>query len=92
MRMKVAQLAFLVCLTGTSAVAVGQSNSSTSATDPQGAGVYKAAGHTDNHSGQDEIRSDCGKKKHKEKNKRDAKPTPSQQEQEFEKVLQGIHG
>ena len=92
MKMKFAKLAFLACLTGASAIATSQNNSSASASAPPTLAVDDGESHKDGYSPQKESRSDCGKKKHKEKNKHDAKPAPSKEEQEFDRLLLGIHG
>jgi len=93
--MTVSKLAFLICLTGASSLAFGQNNSSTPATNSQPAAVHDLADRKDNHSDHDETRSDCHQEKdkaHDKKNKHDPKPTPSKQEQEFQKMLLGIYG
>ena len=92
MKMKFTKLAFLACLTAASAIATGQNNSSASASAPQTLVVSDGESHKDDYSPRKESRSDCAKKRHKEKNKPDAKPAPSKEEQEFDKLLQGIHG
>ena len=92
--MTVSKLALLICLTGASSLAFGQNNSSTPATDPQPAAVHDLADRKDNHSDHDETGSDCQKEKNKARNKKKhaPNPTPSKQEQEFQKMLQGIYG
>jgi hypothetical protein len=92
MKMKFAKLAFLTCLTAASAVATGQNNSSASASAPQTLAATDGESHKDDYSPQKENRSDCGKKNHKERNKHDLKPAPSKEEQEFDRLLLGIHG
>src|SRR5262249_29410631 len=92
MTMKFARLALLACLAGASVIAAGQNNSSSSASDSHAVAVGDAGSHERNYSLRKESGSDCGKKKHKEKSKHDAKPAPSKEEQEFDRVLLGIHG
>ena len=92
MTMKFAKLALLACLTGASGVAVGQNNASSAASDSQTLAISETGSHKDGYSPQEESRSDCGQKKHKEKNKHEAKPAPSKEEQEFDRLLLGIHG
>jgi len=92
MAKKPSTLALMIVLAGSSVLTVGQTPSSQS---QNGATTTKTKteSHLKDHHG--ESRQACstgGNKKDKKKTKRDAKPTPSKEEQEFERMLLGNFG
>lgn len=88
MTRRVSTLAFIVCLASWLASAVGQTNSTQCSNDVQTTPTQSVVHQEADHS----AASASDKKKGKKKAKHNAKPAPSKQEQEFEKVLQGIFG
>ena len=88
MAKKPSTLASVIFLAGSSVLTVGQTPSTQSQNDATT--KPKTESHLkDNHAENRQAPSPCGNKEDKKKTKRDAKPGPSKEEQEFERTLLG---
>jgi hypothetical protein len=92
MTKRISTLALMIFLASSSVLTVGQTNSRQSANDAATTETKIESRLKDNHSESRQANSADGNKKDKKKTKRDAKPAPSKEEQEFERMLLGIFG
>ena len=91
MATKPSTLAWMLRLAGSSVLTVGQ----TPSTESQNDATTKTETEShlkDSHAKNRQARSTGGNKKDKKKTKRDAKPSPSKEEQDFERMLLGNFG
>ena len=82
----------LTIFLATSVLTVGQTNSRQSAKDALATETGNVSYGKDNHSESRQANSTHDQRKNKKKSKQDAKPAPSKEEQEFEKMLLSIFG
>jgi hypothetical protein len=88
MTRKLSTLAIMACLASTLAFADDKNKPATSADNAKTETTQTAASHNM----QQEGNSPCASAKDNKKNKHNAKPAPTDQDREFDKVLQGIYG
>lgn len=86
MTKKISTFAIMACLASSLAFAGDKAKATSSADDAKAAAAATSDKATQNDN------SPCGSAKDKNKAKHTAKPAPSDQEKEFDKVLQGIYG
>ena len=89
---RVSAFALVMCLANSPVLIVGQSNPAQSIGDAQPTAIQETVHHKTNDNESDEAGFTNHKRKDQKKPKHNEKPTPSKEEQEFEKVLQGIYG
>ena len=88
MTRKISAFAIMACLASSLALAGDKANATPSAGDAKAEATQTAT--TDNT--QQDGSKPCAPVKDTRKNKHNAKPAPSNQDREFDRVLQGIHG
>jgi len=89
---RVSALALVICLAHSPVLVAGQSNPAQSTGDAQPTASQETVRHKANDNESDDAGFTNHKRKDKKKPKHNEKPAPSKEEQEFEKVLQGIYG
>jgi hypothetical protein len=92
MAKKPSTIALMIFLAGSSVLTVGRTLSTQSQNDAATTKTKTESHFNDNHGKKRQACSTGGNKKDKKKTKRDAKPTPSREEQEFERMLLGTFG
>jgi len=89
---RVSALALVMCLAHSPVLIAGQTNSVQSTGHAQPTAIQETVRHKANDNESDNTGFTNHTRKDKKKPKHNEKPAPSKEEQEFEKVLQGIYG